>query len=597
MPTAPQPDPPSVPTVAQLLLDYLALEGVHTLFGIPGAAVAHIITELRAQRDRFDYVICRHETGAAYIAEGYARVTGRPGVVLVTAGPGATNALTGAVNAQSSGFPLLTISGEVAEAWFGKGSLQEGMDFTVDVDAIYRAASRYSAFVASPASFVTLLTQALRDAMSLPRQAVHLSIPDDVAGQSPPAPVTVPASPAAYRTEPDGYSAAKVRQTLDALLAASWPLVFLGSGCREALRGGRLKTFTAFVERFAIPVMTTPDAKGGFPEMHPLSLRTFGMAACEWPKYYLSPHTFDPALPARYDALLVLASSLGGFATNKFDPALVPAGPVIQVDLDQGAIGRNLPLTVGAVAEVGAFIDALADAGQSARANGEVVARRAAFVAALKAKQSPFFDPENRDSDATPIKPQALMRCLTEQLPSGTNIFVDCANCVGWSLHYLVVDPPTQVHTALVMAPMGFGVGAVVGGKLGAPGSPAVCVTGDAAFLMHGSEVSTAAQYGVGAVWVVLHDDDLGMVSQGQGHFFPVPDDPDAWKHYYRIGSPDVAKIAEGLGADAYSVRSVADARRIVPEALARADAERKPQVIVVHIDRDAMPPYYPPTS
>ncbi len=137
----------------------------------------------------------------------------------------------------------------------------------------------------------------------------------------------------------------------------------------------------------------------------------------------------------------------------------------------------------------------------------------------------------------------------------------------------------------------------MIGGKLGAPGVPAVCITGDAAFLMHGNEVSTAAQYRVGAVWVVLNDDDLGMVSQGQGYFFPVPGEPDAWKHYYAIGQPDVAKIAEGLGADAYPVRSVADARRILPEALARADRERKPQVVVVHVDRDAMPPYYPPKS
>jgi acetolactate synthase-1/2/3 large subunit len=123
-------------TVAQLLLKYLQLEGVTKIFGIPGGAVKTVLSELALQQDGFTYVVCRQETGAAYMAEGYARVTGGPGVVLVTSGPGATNALTGVMNGHVDGHPIVLITGEVPEQLWGKGFLQEGIDGDVDVNAI-----------------------------------------------------------------------------------------------------------------------------------------------------------------------------------------------------------------------------------------------------------------------------------------------------------------------------------------------------------------------------------------------------------------------------------------------------------------------------
>jgi acetolactate synthase-1/2/3 large subunit len=572
-------------TVAQLLLAYLELEGAVTLFGIPGATIKTILNELKVRRDVFTYVICRHETGAAFMADGYARVTDGLGVVLVTSGPGATNALTGTVNANSSGSAVLTISGEVPEQYIGMGYLQEGIDANLDVDAIYRNAARYSAVVVSATSFQTLIGQALRDALSLPRRAAHLSIPDNVAAATL-ASVAFPKSPANYRTVPDSASPAKAQQAFERLTRAERPLIFLGNGCRRALKGPRLASFSAFVEKFAIPVMTAPGAKGIFPESHALSLRTYGLAACEWPARYL-----DPTLLARYDALLVMGSSLGELATSSWNPALIPAGPIIQVDLDQSVIARAFPIELGIVADVGAVVDELFSLSEASEPDRAAVAARRAAIAEIKSAVSPFRDPDKRASDAAPILPQALMRCLNDHLPAGAHIFVDSANCVGWTLHYLVIDPPTRFHISLGMGPMGFGVGAVVGGKIGAPDRPCVAIVGDGAFLMHGGEVSTAAQNGVGAIWVVLYDNDLAMVSQGINEVFP---DPAVWHDYYKIGAPDVAKIAEGLGAAAYAVHSPADMRRVFPTALRNADAHKQPQVIVAHINTDEIPPYYP---
>lgn len=578
-------------TVSQALLAYLALEGVDTLFGVPGAAVMHLLDELKNQRERFRYLVCRQETGAAYIADGYARVSGRLGVVVVTSGPGATNALTGTMNAQNDGTPLLAITGEVPEAVFGKGYLQEGIDASLDVDAVYANASGYSAVVTNASNFQTLFEQALRDALGTPGRAAHVSLPDDVAGAPIVPPPVLPTKPAQYRAVPRCADDAAATQAFARLTSVQRPLVYLGSGAAAALAGDRLAAFVALVEKHALPVMTTPDAKGIFPESHPLSLRNYGTGFCEWTKYYLSPRLFDPALRAGYDALLVLGTTLGGFATNKWNPALQPEVSLVQVDLDPRVIGRTMLLDFGAVAEIGTFIDRLVALGDETPAGPEVAPRRA-FVDRIHRERSPYLQPGERDVRTAPIPPQTLMAMLGAALPAGAHVFVDAGNSVGWCLHYLSIDPPSRMHNALAMGPMGFATCGVIGGKLAAPQAVCVAVTGDGAFLMHGSELSTAATYGIGAIWIVLDDGQLLMVDQGMNAFFPDPGG--LWKDYYALGRTDLARYAQALGAEAFHVHDAGDFERAWGRALEGA-AGGRPQVIVAHIDAAQVPPYYQP--
>jgi acetolactate synthase I/II/III large subunit len=575
-------------TVAQLLLDYLALEGVETLFGVPGGAVMHLLNELKNQRERFRYIVCRQESGAAYIADGYSRVSGKLGVLLVTSGPGATNALTGTMNAQNAGVSMLAITGEVAEEYFGKGYLQEGTDANLNVDAVFGNASGYSVIVSNPSNFQTLFTQALRDALGVPHRAAHISLPDDIAGSALP-PTRMPRSPDNYRATPRSSDRRQLRKAFERLVNVDRPLILLGSGARDAMRGEGLALLTDVVDRFAIPVMTTPDAKGIFPESHPLSLRNFGTAFCEWTKYYMVPKLFEPGERGDYDALLVLGTTLGGLATNKWDPILEPKESLVQLDLDPTVIGRVYEIDFGIVAEIGSAIEDLHEIAMSSDPDRRVRARRA-FLAKLK-QQSPFLDPHHRDSDASPILPQAMMKIISETLPAGANVFVDAGNCVGWCLHHLTIDPPSQIFSALAMGPMGFGVGAVIGGKLAAPERACVAIVGDGAFLMHGAEVSTAAANTVGAIWVVLNDNDLGMVSQGMNQFFP--DESGIWNDYYSLGAPDLAGFAKAMGAAAFDVHSPQDFRHAFASALESAALDGTPQVIVAHIDTTQIPPYY----
>ncbi len=582
--------------VAQLLLDYLQAEGVSKIFGIPGGAAVWVMDQLKQRADHFNYVICRHESGASYIADGYARVSGGLGVVLTTSGPGATNALTGAMNAQASNSPMLVITGEVPEAYYGKGYLQEGTDAKLDVHNIYLNAVASSALVSNASNFQTLFEQALRNALSLPRQAAHISLPNDIAGTCVP---SYPASvrPSTYRPRTHCTDSKAMADTLHDLVQAKRPLIFLGNGAREALADPqRLHAFTHLVERFGLAVMTTPDAKGIFPETHPLSLRNYGICGCAWPSLYM--HPAQPAEP--FDTLLVLGSSLGELSTSVtasalYSPGLEPSQHFIQVDLNAAVIGRDFPITRGVVAEIAASLDVMCDQARHLHPDAAGVEARKALIAEIKRSHAPWSDPAGRDSEAAPVHPAAMMRVVNELVHDG-HIFIDAGNCVGWSLNNLVVDPPLRYHSALAMGPMGFGVGAVIGGKMAAPHLPNVAIVGDGAFLMHGAEVSTAAQQRVGAVWIVLDDNDLAMVSQGMAQLLP----PAAqWDGYYQLGRADLALFAQSLGAQSFNVSpdQGTDAfRRALKQALHDADAQRRPQVIVVRINTQVAPPYGWPT-
>lgn len=586
-------------TVAQVLLLYLGLEGVNKVFGIPGGGLANLLVEFKNQGNKVDYVICRHETGAAYIADGYYRATGKLGVVMVTSGPGATNALTGAMNAQNDGSAMLVITGEVSEQYFGKGYLQEGQDSDLDVDAVYKAASCYSAELGDQSEVQTLIEQALRDVLSIPRGVAHLSVPNNVSTEAvttpqpapnPPSPtIYIPNGPANYRATPAGAPRSQVRQAMQEILACKRPLVFVGSGCREALRDRTmLDSLVLFAERYAIPVMTTPDGKGVFPESHPLSLRVYGFASNTWAPLWMQQQ------PVPYDGLLVLGTSLRGLSANNWNPILAPKnnGPFIQVDLQQQAIGRSFPVTMGMVGEVGAFIREMEELLPEFPPVPADTQARQAEVASIK-QHSPYYSQEQYDSNASPIEPAAIVRVLQATLPEDSMIMLDCANCVGWGIHYFTVNPPQEIHSSLAMGPMGFGVCSVIGAKMGRPEKTCIALVGDGAFMMHGSEVSTAEAYNVGAIWVVLEDHDLHMVSQGMQYLYPDPND--VWDHLYRLGNPDLVKFAEGLGADAYRIMSPAELESLMPKVLEAANVRNKPQVIVAKINQRSLDPYFPP--
>jgi len=574
--------PPAGMTVSQLLLRYLEVEGVHHLFGIPGTTLGVLLNDLKERSPTFTYHICRHETGAAYIADGYARVTGTLGVVLVSSGPGATNAVTGSAVAQACRSSLLVISAEPPQHTFGRGGFQAGVDSALNVNGIYRNTEHYSAVITHPGHFRALFTHALRAALGRPRGAAHVSLPQDIVAAALPHDVDVPTSPRNYRAIPAGSNREPAARVIAHLAEASKPVLFLGNGCREALlrpsgpadnptaiseRSARLRRL---VEKFALPVVTSANGKGVFPESHSMSLRNYGFGGSDWPAVYMSGQ--GPAGDgSHYDALVVLGSSLGEKTTNDWSPALRPDGPLVQVDADPGMLGRGLPLEFGVMADTGAFIDDLIAAGETVTPPEHVVRQRRELVQRIK--RSPWAPASTAPQDE-------LVRAIGELLPRRAHVFGDASRFASASLQYMTIDPPTELHHAFKMEPMGWAVAAVVGAAIGAPDAACVAICGDGGFMMHGSEISTAAQYRVGAVWVVYYNNTLGNVAEHLAHEFGGA----GWTDLYRLGEPRLVDFARGLGADAVEVHGVEAFRPAFAASLNDAKLKRKPQVVVVAV-------------
>jgi acetolactate synthase-1/2/3 large subunit len=246
-------------------------------------------------------------------------------------------------------------------------------------------------------------------------------------------------------------------------------------------------------------------------------------------------------------------------------------------------------VTDGIVGEAGAFLRALGEQAAGWPVDAEIVAARGREIAALKAAHPAMVSPGDYASEAAPLQPAALCRVLNEILPDDAMVFIDAGNCVGWGLHCLLIDRRQEFHSALAMGPMGFGVCGVIGARYGRPDRLAVALVGDGALMMHLGEISTAAAHRVGAIWVVLADGDLRMVSQGMDRIFKAPGGYDA---DYRLGTTDLRKVAEGLGADAHDLHRPEDLRAAWPDVL-RGAAAGRPQLLVAHIDTKAAPPFW----
>lgn len=572
---APPSTDPSTNTVSTLVLDYLRAEGVNVLFGIPGVALGPLLDELRQQQDEFRYVICRHEGGAAYIADGYSRLSGKLGVVLVTTGPGVTNAFTGAMTAQCGGSSVLVISAEIPQNQFGLGGLQEGIYGTLDVDQTYRAGVQYSAVPTQAANVPTLLTQAIRDAMARPRRAAHVSFSQDLLAAS--ATVTAPKTWRAYRAAPARCSdKQQARIVMEALARAKRPLIMMGNGTREGLAASpeRRANLLKMLDHFGLPWFTTGDGKGVLPETHPLSLGSYGMGISVWPYEYMTTEGYAP-----YDAVLVLGSSLNQNATSPtlvtptgnsvtpFNKCLVPAqGPFIQVDLDPSVIGRVFPLEMGIVAELSAFIDDLIDASAHVSVNEEIRQQRLELVNTIKT--------------TTAVPPPQLegkmLQALSAALPTGSHVFIDASTAAQLSQTYMTIDPPTCIHNSLGMAPMGWGLGAAIGGKFAQPQSVCVAILGDGGLLMHGNELSTAAAHGLGVIFVVIHNGVLGTVVNKMKQTYG----PGDWAKLYSIGTPQLMEFARSLGAEASCAKTSEELVKEFQKAVEQS-ARGVPQVIV----------------
>jgi len=600
-------------TAADLIIKYLEQEGVEYIFGVPGGALEPFCGAINRSR-QIELILTKHEQGAAFMADGYARVSGKIGVCCATTGPGSTNLITGLASAYADSIPVIVITAQVPTSVFGKGALQESTYAGINIVELFRYFTKFSAMAMIPHKMGEMVREALRSALCGRRGPVHINIPMDIlmgeAGEDiVPHDKFIPKSKYSDRVN--------VKKAATLLLNAKTPAMFLGSG--TLLSEDAAEEVYELAKILSIPVITTPKAKGVFPEDHHLSLGVFGLAGSprafaylvdtglegksgnqgpktrsrkkEIGKNFKSDGSNSGDRSSKIDVLLAIGTSFNEWGTHAWDEGLKPNKALIQVDMDPLEFGKNYPCDLAVVGDAKVITHELIYESERQRkmlslSEQEKIKRNAYLreenLRFFKKGIGKYNDEDKMVSDDVPLKPQRLMKDLRDSLPNDTIFFVDIGNNMAWAIHNLDIYKPRTFFAGLGFVSMGFGVAAAVGAKFAAPGQPVVAIVGDGGFLMNGMEVATAVNYNKQVIWVVENNSELGMVS----HSRKMMDIP------YNIGAEfetvDFVKIAEGLGAVGKKITKPGEINKKMMREIIESE---KSTVLDVIIDKKEVPP------
>ncbi len=497
---------------ADLVAEILEQAGAEVVFGLPGGPIAPVFDAL-LERPAIRAVTVRHDGNAVFAAAGHAQVTGHLGVAIVTSGPGILNCMNGIASANADGLPVLILCGEAPRKRFGKGAIQEGSNYGLNVVAMTSQITKLALEVPEASAVPGLLKRAIATALSGRRGAVVVSLPLDVLGQLISCPTVAQSSIEMRFTipEPSLMKAAK------ALNAADRKLIFVGSGARH---GRTPELIRAVAEKLQAPVVTTPKAKGTFPEDHPLSLGVFGMGGHPSAKAYVRDGI---------DTVMVIGSSLNELATDGWSPELGAKRCLIHVDIDAAQLGRAYATDVPIVAPAEQFLDEL-----------EPRLRFAGRARRFGVQEAPATPPLRKTEGTT--SPITVLRELQEVMPADTIYTVDSGNNLFFALHYLRLNRPDSFVAMFGLVSMGVSLPAAIGAQLAKPARRVVAVTGDGGFLMCASELSVAAQEKLPLVVLVLNDGRYNMIEHGNQNIYGRTAE-------YLTTPCDLPKLAAGLGA------------------------------------------------
>ena len=556
----------AAPRAIDVFLRYLKAEGVNVVFGIPGGLLHPFFEVIETDPD-IELIVTKHEEGAAFMADGYARVSRRLSVCAGTSGPGATNMITGVACAFADGVPMLVVTGQVASHMFGKGAAQETSREDMDIVAMFRPVTKYSAMVTSPESMAQHLRRALRHALSGRPGPVHLNVPVDL-WERPLEEAWF--DPRTYRPDTRTFDRVAVQRAATHLMNAKRPVLFAGGGVGIA---GAEEHLRALAELLPARVATTPRGKGLFPEDHPLSLGVMGFAGHAAARDVLLGE-------AGTDVLLTAGTSLNETATLNWTPELRRNRVFIQLDIDSDRIGRNYPVDVALVGDAQTVLVEIVYHLHRLMREG---ARPASTWSGEPPAVRSFSSPELRTSEQVPLTPQRWRKDLEEVLPNDAVIFSDIGGHMLSNIHYLTIGEGQKFVLNLGFGSMGHGTAAPIGAALVNRQRPVFAVIGDACFTMNGMELVTAAEYGVRVIWIVENNNMHGITWHGSklvGARVPL-----ASVRYKR--PLEVAAIARAMGLAAWVVDGPGQIQNAVKEALQHAG----PSLIEVRVDGNIAPP------
>lgn len=547
---------------AEMVVRSLIDQGVKHVFGYPGGAVLDIYDALHTVGG-IDHILVRHEQGAVHMADGYARATGEVGVVLVTSGPGATNAITGIATAYMDSIPMVVLSGQVPSSLIGYDAFQE-----CDMVGISRPVVKHSFLVKRTEDIPAVLKKAFYLASSGRPGPVVIDLPKDIVGPAVRMPYAYPqdVSMRSYNPTVQGHRG-QIKRALQTILAAKKPVMYVGGG---AINAGCEAELLALAEQLNLPVTSSLMGLGAFPGTHRQSVGMLGMHGT-----YEANKTMHHA-----DVIFAVGVRFDDRTTNNL-AKYCPDATVLHIDIDPTSISKT----------VDADIPIVGDAKQVLVQMLELLAQdeKAQDHDALRdwwqsIEQWRARDCLGYDKNSGTIKPQAVIETLHRLTKGDAYVTSDVGQHQMFAALYYPFDKPRRWINSGGLGTMGFGLPAALGVKLALPEETVVCVTGDASIQMNIQELSTALQYNLPVVVVNLNNRYLGMVKQWQDMIY-------SGRHSqsYMDSLPDFVKLAEAYGHVGIAIRTPDELESKLAQALAE-----KERLVFVDVTVDETEHVYP---
>ena len=545
---------------ADIVIETLKEEGVEVIFGLPGGAIMEVYDAL--YRDgSIKHILVRHEQGAGHMAEGYARATGKVGVAMTTSGPGATNIVTAIADAYMDSVPIVVITGQVPTHLIGNDAFQE-----VDIVGITRPITKHNFLVRSVEELPLVIRQAFYIARTGRPGPVLVDLPKDVTQQlsdvSIPSEEEVKNSLPGYRPHVEG-NPQQIKKAAELIMSAKKPVLYVGGG---AVNAEAQEELIELAEMMRIPVTTTTQGKGAFPETHPLSLRMLGMHGT----YYANMAVYN------CDLLIAVGARFDDRVTGKVDE-FAPEAKIIHIDIDPASISKNIVVDVPIVGDV------------------KIVLRK--LLEELKKRGGKILYPEDREkwleqiekwkklhpltyrNSSEVIKPQYVIEQIYEVTKGDAIIVPGVGQHQMWAAMFYKYSFPRQFLNSGGLGTMGYGLPAGIGAKVGRPDKEVFVIDGDGSFVMTMQEVITAVQYKIPVKVAIINNAYLGMVRQWQEFFYE--------GRYSEVDlsvQPDFVKLAEAMGAVGFRAEKPKEVREVLEEAM---KIEDRPVILDFVVDKE----------
>jgi acetolactate synthase-1/2/3 large subunit len=532
----------------EALIRALQDEGVEFLFGYPGGAVLHIYDALFRQ-DHVEHILVRHEQAATHAADGYARATGKPGVVLVTSGPGATNAVTGIATAYMDSIPMVVISGQVESRLIGSDGFQE-----TDMVGVSRPIVKHSFLVQNAADIPKTIKKAFHIATSGRPGPVVIDVPKDVTDPKIKFDYEYPKEIKlrSYQVPSRGHSG-QIKKAVEALLGAKRPMIYTGGG---VIQGEGCDELIELTRKLGYPITNTLMGLGAYPSTDQQFLGMLGMHG-----------TYEANMAMHYcDVLLAVGARFDDRVTNSDTSKFCPDATILHVDIDPAAISKTVTADVPIVGPVKAVLLEMINQVEKSEQQVDAGALENWWkqIEQWRERQCLAVTPSE---DGT-IKPQQAVQALYDITEGDAFISSDVGQHQMFAAQYYGFDKPRRWINSGGLGTMGFGFPAAMGVQFAYPDALSVCVTGEGSFMMNQQEFATCMQYGLPIKIVCLNNEALGMVKQWQDMQYG-----GRYSHStYSESLPDFIKLAEAYGHVGVRIEKYDDLHSKLKAALAMKD-------------------------